>query len=494
MILICIWRKQLSYKIDKLIDRHILDQYNVIDILTIKDSSKLLTYNRLDIAIKLLYLDVMFKNKLKDDVYSRHIKIITNGTCVENGNLNKNSINTFKKKFIEIYESILKNGYQSSVSLIPVSSNGSIINGAHRVAVCIKLDVKDVICVKLDTPDYIYDYKYFIKSGMPVCDIEKSLIKFVEYTDNTYIAFLWPASEDKHDKIKLLFNKTVYEKDISLSSNGAQNLIRILYKNQEWSKINSKVISRGISIKTKHCFPKYKGAIKIVIFQADSIKEVQKVKENIRIFSGIGKHSIHTTDNKTETLDICNIILNPNGMHLLEHMNPKYFEKSIAELENLKRILDNNNIDLKKILIVSGFVLQLYGLRISGDLDYIGDIAHPEKLEAYNINSHNNYMQYYDGNVEELINEDEIYFILFGLKILAFKKLYEMKTHRAELKDNIDCGLMNSLISNRGFEFNFNKLVSKILYILFLLKCKLIRMLVSAGLSKPLKKLLSYFI
>ena len=57
---------------------------------------KLLTFNRLDVIFKILYLKYLDLNakKLSSDLYYAHIKIITNGLFVEH-NSNKKTYDDF---------------------------------------------------------------------------------------------------------------------------------------------------------------------------------------------------------------------------------------------------------------------------------------------------------------------------------------------------------------------------------------------------------------
>ena len=80
---------------------------------------KLLTYNRLDVIFKILYLKYLDLNakKLSSDLYFSHIKIITNGLFVEN-NSNKKTYDDFLFEFKKVSNSIRENGFDSEISEI----------------------------------------------------------------------------------------------------------------------------------------------------------------------------------------------------------------------------------------------------------------------------------------------------------------------------------------------------------------------------------------
>ena len=71
----------------------------------------------------------------------------------------KNNINKYVKSFQDTYEDMKQNGFDNRKSIIPLSKNGSIANGSHRVASAIYLNGK-VDCVNIKTEDHIYDYRF----------------------------------------------------------------------------------------------------------------------------------------------------------------------------------------------------------------------------------------------------------------------------------------------------------------------------------------------
>ena len=103
-------------------------------------SIELLTPNRLDIVFKYLYLKFYDKSKdFADEIYNEHIKIITNGLYKEIDN-GKEGIDEFHKSFLKTFNNIKEKRFNPEISVIPVTSDLSISNGAHRVASSIYLN------------------------------------------------------------------------------------------------------------------------------------------------------------------------------------------------------------------------------------------------------------------------------------------------------------------------------------------------------------------
>ena len=155
---------------------------------------KLLTFNRFDIAFKLLYLEMQkFDVEFSKNIYKEHIRAFSLGKFTEPGNDDKDSFEKFIDEFDKTFENIKANGFDSFKSLIPLSKNASIANGAHRVASAIYLN-KTVDCVQIETNDHIYDYKFFHSRNVSDEILDAVAAKFVDYAQNVHIAFLWPTA------------------------------------------------------------------------------------------------------------------------------------------------------------------------------------------------------------------------------------------------------------------------------------------------------------
>ena len=78
-------------------------------------------------------------NILADQVYDKHIEIITNGIFAE-PNSSKKTLADYREAFSETFNSLESEGFNQHKSFIPVSNDGSITNGAHRLASSIFLN------------------------------------------------------------------------------------------------------------------------------------------------------------------------------------------------------------------------------------------------------------------------------------------------------------------------------------------------------------------
>ena len=141
---------------------------------------KLLTLNRLDVIFKILYLKYLDLDatKLSRDLYYSHIKVITNGLFVEH-NSNKRTFDDFLFEFKKVSNSIKENGFDSEISKIPISKEGSIVNGAHRLASAIYYKAPFVSVKQTKESNHVYDYNFFRLRGMSNNFIQLAILEFI---------------------------------------------------------------------------------------------------------------------------------------------------------------------------------------------------------------------------------------------------------------------------------------------------------------------------
>jgi len=407
---------------------------------------KLLTWNRLDLGFKLNYLEL--KDKVPNyakDIYHQDIKSQTLGTFEEFGNKNKDSFEEYVKHFDTIYNNIKQNGFNSENSFVPLSDRNTIINGAHRVASLIYLEEK-VKAVKLELPIMTCDYKYFFERNVPEYIIEAAVLKFIEYSENTFIAFLWPSGSHNLNESVTKFSKIIYKKSIKLDVKGAFNLLYHLYSHMSWVG-NSENDYQGIKQKLIECFPTF-SPFTMIAFQSNSIEDVKQIKSGVRSINNIGFSSIHITDTKEEAISISQLLLNENGLHYLTFGNPTKFLSVEHCLNKYINLIERNNIDKNSIVLDGSVVLALYGLRKNNDLDYISSVELKSLELTSNIDSHDDVLVYHQVDKQELIYNPKYYFYFKGIKIVSLKQVYHMKNCRGETKDIHDCKMMDAYISD----------------------------------------------
>lgn len=308
-----------------------------------------LTYNRLDIAFKLLYLEYINAcEKLAMQIYDEHLHALTLGKYVEPGSPEKNSLAKFVSEFRRIHERVVQDGFDQSKSLIPLASDGSILNGAHRLASAIH-ENKPVACVEINSTPHPYDYQFFYSRDVPQAHIEMAVSKYVETANNVYVALIWPSAAGLDEEIKESIPNIVYRKEVKLNPVGARNLLIKVYHTEPWlGAIDNDF--KGVEGKLIECFKNF-NPLRVVAFQADMFDQVLEIKNKIRALFDIDKHSIHITDTKDEAIRISRLLFNENSIHFLNHADPYKYASNKDALIKLEEWVDEAAINHNDILV-----------------------------------------------------------------------------------------------------------------------------------------------
>ena len=456
-------KKISKAELSTLIDEHFYvdlnaESYTVQNI----DALELLTSHRFDLAFKLLYLEMKDRNvDFANKLYMEHIKAFTLGTFSEPGNDKKSSIEKFIEIFDDTFEEIKSSGFDASKSLIPLSLNASIANGAHRVASSIFLE-KEISCVSLDTYNHLYDYDFFYKRNIDQSSLDAVATKFVEYTSNIYIAFIWPTAVGNDNQIEEIIPNIVYKKEITLNINGAHNLLSQLYYGEDWlGSVEDNF--KGTRGKLVECFKTF-DSVRVIAFQAESLDEVLEIKEKIRDIFKVGKHAVHITDTKEEAIQTARLVFNDNSLHFLNHAKPNKYASTHKKIDTFKLFMKKNSLDSKDLLLDSSIILSAYGLREASDTDYFCSDNSKIKSTFDDINMHDEVLECYDEKKNEMIYNQKFYFYFNDVKFISFSQLYKMKTKRDEEKDRNDCKMMEALIEEDKLKAFISQLKQTLYY------------------------------
>lgn len=141
----------------------------------------LLSKYRFDIFVKYSYVKSYIENydlKEAKKIYLSHIKAFNN---FHEPDGRKNNAKDFIIKFNSLIENI-KSCKNLDKTIIPISTTGIPIDGAHRIAIALYFDLKIQYCV-FDLLDGKYDEIFFLQRGMPykyvqeIKDLSKKILK-----------------------------------------------------------------------------------------------------------------------------------------------------------------------------------------------------------------------------------------------------------------------------------------------------------------------------
>lgn len=268
----------------------------------------LLKAQRFDLFAKLFYISHIEQDSdtaLK--IYNEHIKAF-NPDGKEPGREDKNGVNDFVTAFDRIIKQFKENEFDASISVIPVAKDGVILDGAHRVA-ALAYYGKDVTIARFDDVEAKcdFDFNYFKNRGLPwdVADIIAQ--EMVKWLDQLSVACLWPSTSAKQKQLVMqaiaTWHQIAYKKDIRCNLDSLANFVGYIYRGQEWTRNKDYVLDKASRVYGK-------STLTLAFFVADaSLEDILAEKDTIRQQLGMGKDSLHITDNHAETVDIAAITL-----------------------------------------------------------------------------------------------------------------------------------------------------------------------------------------
>lgn len=400
------------------------------------EAKQLLCAKRLDIIAKVQYL------KLKDiahdyaqSLYLEHIRVMTKDSFIEAGS-HKEKAQDFIDAFNALYDDMKHNGYREDLLPVPVDKNGVIMDGAHRVACAIVLNIPiKIVKLPVEAIYDLYDYLYFEDRLMNERYLDNLILEYIKTQDNIGCINIWPSAVGRDEEIQKILKKNfeiIYYKEVHFNENGAFQYLAQIYKEYSWAQNNGDGFS-GVYRKLLPCFPNF-NPVRVYFISSRDYTLVTSVKEELRKLFGLEKHSMHATDNYQETLEMSEILLSDNTIQFLNQSNPLKFNTTIPLLS------EANKYDLSKTIFTGSIVLALYGIREANDLDYLTLDDDP--------NSHNYLLKYYFSSVEELLNNPEKSFTYFGLRFLTLNEIIKFKKNRNESKDEDDVRLIQLIVSN----------------------------------------------
>lgn len=278
----------------------------------------LLRADRFDLFAKLFYIDNRINNpELARKIYQEHI-IAFNPDGKEPGRDDKHGVNDFIASFDRLINDLSTRGFDDSKSLVPVGTEGFILDGSHRVAVLAYYN-EPVTILRFNgvNPIIRFDYEYFKKRGLSwsVCDCIAE--EMVRWLNNIRVACIWPRVSQEKDRQTIIDSLSArhtigYRKDLRVSLTSLSKFIARCYAHQSWVG-DSQNNFAGAADKALQCFGKG-GKISFVFFEMEDSDNLVATKDGIRSMFPYEKHSIHITDNQEETLRVAKDVLLDDGL------------------------------------------------------------------------------------------------------------------------------------------------------------------------------------
>ncbi|GEK15062.1 hypothetical protein [Aliivibrio fischeri] len=415
------------------------------------NSRILISPNRLDIGFKLLFIEGIENSSFdKIRAYEQHIYAITEGTLIENGNEIKSGLDKFKSDFKDIYSSLRDKGFDNSISNLPLSINGSILDGAHRLASAIYLDL-DVYVKWTGDESKKYNYEYFLRRGVEEKYIKLALSCLSKYTDKIRLACVWPvASKYKNKLIDKIDNKNIlYVQDSNVNLNGVKNLVVNFYQGESWLGTKNNNYSGALG-KAEPCYKEGKEAS--FIWFLDETEDLITFKDEFRKEINSNKHSIHMTDTGNETRVVSEILLSPDFELIINNLDYGKSEKYLSMVEfEINRLLTEYDIEKKDLIVVGSGFWNILNIRQSSDVDFICNPSFKIDIE-----SHNKYFDFFKYDLNDYFSSDNRVNYIGGVKYISIEEMLDFKKNRNEEKDKLDIKLLGGFYNPSIFSKKIN--------------------------------------
>jgi hypothetical protein len=400
---------------------------------------------RFDLIIKFLYVKSYVKQYNTEyfkDLYKNHI-LLFNGAKEDN----KHCIEDFVISFNNLIDSLKKNGYNGDFP-IPIYNN-FITNGAHRLSASYFLNIQPSV-INSAPENIVYDYKFFYNRNKSALidenSFDNSIIEMLKINKDIRGMLFFPKFTNYVDcmnkSINLVnkYSKILAIKKISITKKGLSNLIKEIYRGEEWI---GGLFPIGINPGGKYNVTVNNNdndqVVYLIILHTKN--DIVQIKKNIRnIFNN--HHCVHTTDYFSDTFRLISSLLNKNSLHFLNNSNLTIKNKFLPEYF---KYLENEE-DSDEYCLTSSIVMELYGIRKSKDIDYL-QISNKNNFNNQNITPHNNiWLSYYNLDKSDIIFNPSNYFYFNGVKVATLDVIKNMKEKRKEQKDIVDINLIRPFL------------------------------------------------
>lgn len=461
---------------DLFLDQKQQKQFGVTDELEKVSPKDMLHYYRLDLAVRyLLSKDIVsgIENPANLSLYSRMILIRTGAH--EDNQYYFDSRRDGTKEYIEALKKLCRemqeNGFAKE-GYIPVGDNGVFLNGAHRIASAVALE-ENIWTSRFGGKNGNTDFtmEWFEGNGFNTDDKIRILRAYADLYEKCGIILLFaPCMEHWRYMEAQLKKKMCVVGSVDLDFMGHyiafENLFREIYSDPLWRNV---YIDRKVEL-----LKMSELKIRVLLVSDEGFKdsdlyktiESTKLELRDRMFfdTDIAPIVMHGSNSREEFIHLKQILLSVNNLeHLKQRITRNYSEDFVERLERLKTILSEKQISQHDICISGSSGWEIFGLRKSGDVDFIVDDCYrakygtatqswAEDIEYVRQNSIQISAEtiYKDGL---LIHDDNYYYVFNSLKFVNIDLIAKKKVYNGRDKDIRDVRLYELFCDfNRNFD------------------------------------------
>jgi len=355
---------------------------------TIKPS-KLLVPTRLDIAVKLLYAQMALNRQSRYDeeyikrLYRQHIMIRTGGAEPYAGQT-KSTLHDYEFYFNELIKDMSRSGFDLDDPIQISGIDGQVLNGAHRLAVAIALDLEKVsFRVDRTSEGRAWDMQWFKNNGFKTIDLEAISEAWLDARPKeSNIAIFWPPLIDQFDKALDILSENAaliqaFRYDFGA---GFEEFVFDVYSFQHGATVQK--TQRHIVEKAAR-LSSFGSEVAIAVFDtpqnADSLKANlrEKLKQNeLSIFD-----TLHIADSSAERASLAAMVLDRHNL-MSYTLTPPLSDHIVDRIDKLNNLLDSKKLPRESVCVVGGSVLELWGIKQADDLDIVIAPEYRRKLSS----------------------------------------------------------------------------------------------------------------
>lgn len=369
------------------------------------------------------------------------------------------------ESFNNLFHSIETCGYESKFveedCLIDKDKN--IINAAHRVSICAALNLDIEAQIINESKSLFSTSDYLASNGSEEFLDAALLLKARLYDELQCLVIHGIVNQSSIELIEERIKsraRIYYKKKKNLKYNELLYLKYInyvLYKDSsesEWCG-NLKNGFRGL---LNHANLSYgNGETYFYFLQDVGNEELNRLKTDIRIFLNLGNHALHTCDSRNEVIDVAYFACHRNTIRFYSHVDARFNFDILERIRTVNKEL--NTVANTNDLIVGGsFVLELYSLRKSRDIDVFGNYVEKDLVlnaKGIEISVSPFESSHYPFDVLEFNLNPQLSFRYGGLFFMTLDSVSKMKTFRMDFpKDKVDLALIEDFVQGKVFSYS----------------------------------------
>lgn len=422
----------------------------------IRASTLFLKNRRFDLIYKIKWAEAMKNCGLVGSFYrDMYLTSIKHFNHFYERNPKKESAQDFLREFEFTLENIRKNGFNFDCA-IPVSFDGQLINGAHRLAACVALKRK--IAVRIGgRPRNNYDYKLFIRNRLPEGVADWGVLEYIKLNPKAFIVSLFPLLPIHFDlEVEVILKKygfIYYKKSLLLTEKGCLNLMRFNYHGKPWIG-NPRNDFCGLRESSRMSMGGAEnGSLRAFVFVCEDTNFVKLVEKEICALLNVGSFVMHVTHTKEKITELAQTFFNKNSWFVLNHrpFNMSFF-KLDKFVDTFKEYLLNNNYNPNDFCVCGSTSMALFGFQKVVDFSFmhLSPSVRKSKNRKMSAVSQEQFLNYYSQTKEVIIVNPEHHFYYRGVKFITLKLLQEMKSVRRKgLKDVKDIEIISNFLKKK---------------------------------------------